>query len=140
MQKKFLDIIERKKNSQLEPIDKAIIKCYKSLESNFKDKGVITGTPIGIEEIDNVTNGFQRGDLIILAARPGMGKTAIALNFIFNAAKDLVKNKQAKKKKIVLFSLEMGKEQICRRLISLCARTESIDSNKLRNCNFSDNE
>lgn len=140
LQRNFLDIIERKKNSQLEPVDKAIIKCYKSLEANFKDKGKITGTPIGFEEIDNITNGFQKGDLIILAARPGMGKTAIALNFIYNAAKSLTKNKQSKKKKIVLFSLEMGKEQICRRLISLCAKAESIDSNKLRNCNFSDSE
>ena len=140
LQRNFLDIIERKKNSQLESIDKSIIKCYKSLEANFKDKRKITGTSIGFEEIDNITNGFQKGDLIILAARPGMGKTAIALNFIYNAAKSISKNKQGKKKKIVLFSLEMGKEQICRRLISLCAKAESIDSNKLRNCNFSEEE
>lgn len=137
LQKNFLDIIERKKNSHLEPINQVINKCLNSLELTFKNKTKITGTEIGFSAIDEITSGFQNGDLIILAARPGIGKTAISLNFIYNAAKLIMKQDKENKKKIVLFSLEMGKNQICQRLISLASH---IDSSKLRNGNLTNNE
>lgn len=99
---------------------------------NFKDKleiiknnsGKITGTTSGFGEIDEITNGFQPGDLIILAARPSLGKTALAINFLSNALKKIDKNSNDC---VVMFSLEMGTEQIMERMIcSECRIKNSI--------------
>lgn len=99
---------------------------------SFKDKieaiknnsGKITGTTSGFSEIDEITNGFQPGDLIILAARPSLGKTALAINFISNALRKIDKNSNDC---VVMFSLEMGTEQIMERMIcSECRIKNSI--------------
>ena len=99
---------------------------------NFKDKleiiknnsGKITGTTSGFGEIDEITNGFQPGDLIILAARPSLGKTALAINFLSNALKKIDKKSNDC---VVMFSLEMGTEQIMERMIcSECRIKNSI--------------
>ena len=74
-------------------------------------KGAVKGIPSGIYGIDKITNGFQKGALILIAARPGCGKTSLGMNIVNHAA---VKGG----KKCAIFSLEMSKEQLCGRLLS----------------------
>lgn len=88
----------------------------------------ITGVTSGFEQIDEFTNGFQIGDLIILAARPSIGKTALAINFILNAAESFLPN--SPNDAVVFFSLEMSKQQIIQRM---AANMAQIDGNKIRN-------
>ncbi|TZE80853.1 replicative DNA helicase [Calorimonas adulescens] len=87
-----------------------------------KNKGSISGVPSGYSDLDNKTSGFQPSDLVLIAARPSMGKTAFALNIAHNAA---IRHK----KSVAIFSLEMSKEQLTNRLI--CSEA-TIDSQKLR--------
>ncbi len=87
-----------------------------------RDKGRITGVPSGFPDLDQLTAGFQPGDLIIIAARPSMGKTALALNIAFNAA-------YGEGVPVAFFSLEMSKEQLVRRLLSAVGE---IDATRLR--------
>lgn len=94
--------------------------------------GGITGTPSGFHVIDDYTNGWQKGDLIILAARPGMGKTALALNLIVNAATDTRSPKPG-----IIFSLEMGAEQLAGRILSSMAR---VPSTNMRSADLSDKQ
>ena len=98
-------------------------KNYTKLLEVIRNRGEqLTGTSSGFSDIDEFTNGFQEGDLIILAARPSIGKTALALNFLINAAKDAKENEC-----VVMFSLEMGTEQIMERMIcSECRIKNSI--------------
>lgn len=94
------------------------------LETIKHNSGKITGTTSGFTEIDEITNGFQPGDLIILAARPSLGKTALAINFISNALKKIDKESNDC---VVMFSLEMGREQIMERMIcSDCRISNSL--------------
>ncbi|MEI8143704.1 MAG: replicative DNA helicase [Candidatus Berkelbacteria bacterium] len=95
-----------------------------------KDKGALRGVSCGFRDLDNVTAGFQKSDLIILAARPSMGKTSFALNLAENAAID-------NKVPVAVFSLEMSKEQLVDRLLSSQA---GVDSWKLRTGNLSDDD
>ncbi|MEG0469353.1 replicative DNA helicase [Amedibacillus sp. YH-ame10] len=90
----------------------------------------VTGIKTGYNDLDRITNGFQRGDLIILAARPAMGKTAFALNLALNAS---FYNPGA----IAIFSLEMPAEALMKRILSA---KSSVQSNKLRSGNIDDNE
>lgn len=92
-----------------------------------KRKGGLTGCPTGFKDLDKLTNGLQPSDLIILAGRPGMGKTAFALTLAANAA---INNG----KKVAFFSLEMGAEQLIQRI--LCSRAQ-VDMGKLRNGSLS---
>jgi len=94
-----------------------------------KEKGRITGIPSGFTDLDKMTAGFQPSDLIILAARPSMGKTALALNMAYNAA--------GKKCPVAIFSLEMSKEQLVRRLLSAIGQ---VDAANLRNAFLGDKE
>ncbi|MDI6600198.1 MAG: replicative DNA helicase [Thermoanaerobacteraceae bacterium] len=87
-----------------------------------KNKGSISGVPSGYSDLDSRTSGFQPSDLVLIAARPSMGKTAFALNIAHNAA-------VRQKKSVAIFSLEMSKEQLTNRLI--CSEA-AIDSQKLR--------
>jgi len=86
LEKKFLDITNSKKTSNINSINQITKNYQKRLEQIYTSSSEISGTPSGYEGIDRITNGFQPGDLIILAARPGVGKTALALNFLLNAA------------------------------------------------------
>ncbi len=109
----------------IELIKTAVDLYQQNLLTATNNNGELTGTTSGYEGIDEFTNGFQKGDLIILAARPSIGKTALAINFMLNAAKEIHDPKQA----IVFFSLEMSKEQIIQRMVTNLA---SIDGNLLR--------
>jgi len=86
-----------------------------------------TGLKTGFEDLDKMTSGFQRGDLIIIAARPSMGKTAFAINLAYNI---VIKYKQP----VIFFSLEMSKEQIAQRFLSL---ESSVPLSKIRNATLS---
>jgi replicative DNA helicase len=92
------------------------------IEARTVSKHAVTGIGTGYYELDDVTGGFQPGQLIVLAARPSMGKTALALNFCDHAAVDL-------KSAVLFVSLEMGRLELAERL--LCARAR-VDGNKLR--------
>lgn len=95
-----------------------------------KDTGALRGVPSGFKDLDNKTAGFQKSDLIILAARPSMGKTSFALNLAENAAIE-------EKIPVGIFSLEMSKEQLIERLLSSQA---GVDSWKLRTGNLNDDD
>ncbi|MBR3891234.1 MAG: replicative DNA helicase [Bacilli bacterium] len=92
--------------------------------------GKLTGTPSGYTDLDRITNGFQPGDLIILAARPSMGKTALALNFAMNAS---IEHNYP----VGVFSLEMPAEQLMQRMLSA---TSGVNSDKIRSFNLTDKE
>ena len=92
------------------------------MEKLAQNKGEITGIPSGFYDLDKVTTGFHENELIILAARPGMGKTAIVLNIVVNVA-------LATKKNVAVFNLEMNAEQLAMRMISSAGQ---IDGYKIR--------
>ncbi len=98
-----------------------LLTVFNQLEERAKVKGSITGINTGYKDLNRMTAGFQRSDLILLAARPAMGKTALALNIAMNAAKS--------GSSVAMFSLEMSKEQYIQRLISL---ESLVESSKLR--------
>jgi replicative DNA helicase len=98
-----------------------------TLEEKQGNKSLVTGVPMGFGHLDNLTSGLQNSDLIILAARPSMGKTALALNIARNAAVDA-------NIPVAVFSLEMSKEQLSLRM--LCAEAR-LDSSRLRGGFFS---
>jgi replicative DNA helicase len=104
-----------------------ITKSYSQrLNKIISHEDDITGTRTGFSSIDTKTNGFQSGDVIILAARPGVGKTALALNFIVNAAKDIKERseKQPNNEIVLMFSLEMSSEELCNRMVSSVSMVE----------------
>ncbi|XQP55525.1 MAG: replicative DNA helicase [Mycoplasmoidaceae bacterium] len=133
LENEFLDITQSKHADRLSPISDVANAYLDKVNKLRQRKQEITGTAVGFPTLDKITNGFQPGDLIILAARPGVGKTAIALNFINNSAEEIRENKTSEKDRVVIFSLEMGKEQLCQRLVSMNAEVEasSLRSGKM---------
>ncbi len=129
-EKTIFDIAENKSKQSVYPISKIIESNIDTLEARRGDKSLLSGVPTGYSKLDRLTSGFQRSDLVILAARPGMGKTALGLNFTRNAAVD-------GGVPVAFFSLEMSKEQLSMRL--LCAEAR-LDSASLRDGQFTDEE
>ncbi|MFH1826308.1 MAG: replicative DNA helicase [bacterium] len=109
-------------------IDSVIKGVLDKLDSLYDKKEAITGTPTGYADLDKITAGFQNADLIILAARPSVGKTALALNIAQNAA---IKHKIP----VAIFSLEMSKDQLAQRM--LCSEAE-VNAQKLKTASLSD--
>lgn len=103
-------------------ISEILKQAIENLESYLKDRSPVSGVPTGFYELDDLTNGFQNGDLVIIAGRPGMGKTAFILNVALNAIR---KTSRA----VLFFSLEMSAEQLVRRLLSAGAQ---VDQNALQ--------
>lgn len=95
-----------------------LTSVQKQLETLAENKGKISGLSSGYYEVDKITNGFHKNELIILAARPAMGKTALGLNFATNAAINSGKS-------VIIFTLEMPAEQIVMRMISSIGQIES---------------
>lgn len=120
-EKKILEITSRTENNDYESVVPILQRAFEKIERQIRFKGQANGVPSGFYDLDKITNGFQKSDFIILAARPSMGKTAFALNVAVNAAK--------KKKVVAVFSLEMSKEQLGNRLLS---SESNVDSLKLR--------
>jgi replicative DNA helicase len=123
----IFEISERKSSQSFYPLSRLIISNIETLEDNQGNKSLVTGVPMGFGLLDNLTSGLQKSDLIILAARPSMGKTALALNIARNAAVDA-------NIPVAVFSLEMSKEQLSLRM--LCAEAR-LDSSRLRGGFFS---
>jgi len=111
-------------------LEAILAESFDRLDDLHKDKQKIRGIPTGFKDIDNTLAGFQRSDLIVLAARPSMGKTALALNFAHNVA---VQANQP----VLIFSLEMSKEQLVDRLLSM---ESGVDAWALRTGNLTDTD
>lgn len=119
---KLYDVLQSKKISDMYPIKEVLAENLSRLEELMKQNGKITGVPTGFTDLDAHTTGMQPSDLILIAARPAMGKTSFALNIATNAA---VKYNVP----VAIFSLEMSKEQLANRILSSEAL---ISSEKLR--------
>jgi replicative DNA helicase len=106
----------------LEPLDQIIQNSFGSIDNLYKQSREVTGLATDFIELDRMTSGLQRGELIIIAARPSMGKTALAINIAENAA---IKSKAI----VAVFSLEMSKESLLRRML---ASQAWVDQRKLQ--------
>ncbi|MCL6428796.1 Replicative DNA helicase [Spiroplasma sp. JKS002669] len=125
-EKEIIEVSNERNSQELTPIANSIDDVVEKIEKLQKSNQTLTGVASGINNLDALTSGFQPGDFIILAARPSMGKTALALNFALNAAATLKQSNQA----VLVFSLEMPKDQLITRMISCQG---NFDAHKLRN-------
>lgn len=126
---RILEISNRKKKADFTPISDVLMDSVQNLEKMLANKGGLTGLPTGFSDLDKLTSGLQPSDFIILAARPSMGKTALALNIVQNVALRAHKKIGGEPRSVAFFSLEMSKEQLVSRM--LCAEA-NIDSQSLR--------
>ena len=129
-QKKVFDIAEKKDSKEYEPLANVLERGFLEIERLFNNRGAITGVGSGIKDLDAKTSGFQKGDMVLIAARPSMGKTTFSLNIAENAA-------LKEGKSVVIFSLEMSKEQLAYKL--LCSQA-NVDMLKLRTGNLEDDD
>lgn len=129
-EKKVFDLIQKRNSSDFVPIREVVMNAMTKIEIASRNKGVVTGIPTGFIDLDYRTAGMQPSDLILVAARPSMGKTAFVLNIAEYVA---FKQNQA----VAIFSLEMSKEQLVNRLFSLESK---VDSQHIRTGNLSDSE
>ena len=121
-EKMILEVSERKMSGDFVPIKSIIFDAFGKIEQLYASKGGITGLATGFKDLDKITSGLQPSDLILVAARPSMGKTAFTLNIASHVA---IREKKA----VAFFSLEMSKEQLVQRM--LCSEA-TIDSQRLR--------
>ena len=129
-EKKIFEVVRNRRGSEFKTIQDVLFKAQSDLEKLASLKGDITGVPSGYYDIDKLTSGFHENELIILAARPAMGKTAFALNMAVNMALNA-------KKSVALFNMEMGAEQLAMRML---ASVGQIDSGKLKTGNLEHND
>ena len=129
-EKDIFSLIQNRGSSDYVPIQEVVLNALDKIEKSSKQKGTVTGIPTGFIDLDYQLAGFQPSDLILIAARPSMGKTAFVLNVAQYVAfhEDLC---------TAIFSLEMSKEQLVNRLFSLEAK---VDAQKLRTGNLQDFE
>lgn len=121
-EKNIFSVIQQKNHGELVPIGEVAENVLSKIEKASKTKEKITGVSTGFSDLDYMTSGFQPSDLVLIAARPSMGKTALVLNMIRHVA-------MKKKRPCMIFSLEMSKEQLVNRLLSM---ESDINSQKLR--------
>jgi replicative DNA helicase len=117
-QSKVFEIQSRSNRQSYEPVRKVLHGAIKALEARFHRKQAVTGVPSGYVQFDELTAGLQPGDLVIIAARPSMGKTAFVMNCVQNAALN-------SRVPSLVFSLEMSKESLIERVLCSEARVES---------------
>lgn len=129
-EKRIFDIVQQNTTGEFVPIKQVVLNALDKIELASKTKGNVTGIPTGFIDLDYKTAGFQPSDLILVAARPSMGKTAFVLNIAQHMA--FRENVTA-----AIFSLEMSKEQLVNRLLSLESR---VDSQSIRTGNLSDED
>ena len=122
-------------SSSLIKFDDAMKQTIEMASAAYKNEGGIVGVPTGLRDLDDKLGGLHQSDLIIIAGRPSMGKTSLATNIAFNAARNIQEND--KKSSIAFFSLEMSSEQLSTRIISEQAR---IGSNDIRRGRISDEQ
>ncbi|HWR56571.1 MAG TPA: replicative DNA helicase [Negativicutes bacterium] len=129
-EKSILAISQRTTSQSFAPIKGILLETFEKIDQLYSSKGGIVGIPSGFRDLDNMTAGFQPSDLILLAARPSMGKTALCLNIAQHIA-------IREKKPVAFFSLEMSKEQLVQRM--LCAEA-GIDAHRLRTGDLRDED
>lgn len=127
-EKKILNVVKTRKGTEFRTIQDVLFKTQSDLEKLAQSKGEITGIPTGFYDFDKITSGLHANELIIIAARPAMGKTAFALNLATNMAVNA-------KKSVALFNLEMGAEQLASRMLSSVGQIEGsrIRTGRLEN-------
>ena len=125
-EKKIFELMQRKSQKGYSSIKDVLVDTFTQLEQLYNQKQHITGVPTGFADLDYKTAGLHPSDLVLVAARPAMGKSAFALNIATNAA-------VRANVPVVLFSLEMSKEQMVNRI--LCSEA-MVDSNKVRTRNY----
>lgn len=128
-EQKIFRLTQEKPQQGLVPLSETLILAFNEIENLHQDTA-LPGIPCGFYDLDAMTSGFGRSDLIIVAGRPSMGKTSFALNIACNIA-------QEEHLPVAIFSLEMSKEQLAQRLL---AGEAKIESNRLRSGRFSQNE
>jgi replicative DNA helicase len=126
----IFELAQNKARESLVHIENVLTTSWEQLEERAANKNSLTGLNTGFYDLNSFTSGLQKSDLIILAARPSMGKTALALNIAENVA-------LINRSPVAIFSLEMGKEQLVQRL--LCSRAE-IDSSRVRTGQLRDDD
>lgn len=129
-EKKIFDLMQNKNAKGYTAIKDVLVGTFSELERLYNQKGYITGIETGFTELDYKTSGFHKSDLIIIAARPAMGKSAFAINIATHAA---ISNNVP----VIIFNLEMSKEQVANRI--LCSEA-MVDSNKIRTGKIDDND
>lgn len=127
-EKKVFQIVQNRNVGDYVPIDRVVMNVMDKIESVYKAKGTVTGIATRFADLDYKTAGMQPSDLILIAARPSMGKTAFVLNMAEHMA-------FWDKKTVAIFSLEMSKEQLVNRLFSLESK---VDAQKIRTGNLTD--
>ena len=129
-EKNIFDIVQNRNNSDFVPIRQVVMNAMNMIEEASKHHGAVTGIATGFLDLDYKTAGMQPSDLILIAARPSMGKTA----FVLNIAQHVALHED---KAVAIFSLEMSKEQLVNRLLSLESK---VNSQSIRTGNMKDDE
>ena len=122
-EQRIFSITDRRVRQSLVPLRDLLKPAFEQIQSLYERKAMVTGVPSGYEDLDRLTSGFQRGDLIIIAGRPAMGKTAYAVNIAENAA---IQHSVP----VAVFSLEMSKEQLVLRMLG---SQSEVALSKIRN-------
>ena len=129
-EKQMFDTLSRRQSSSFTPVNEIVMSALNRISAASMQNSNVTGVASGFRDLDYKTSGFQPSDLILIAARPSMGKTAFALNCADHMAfRD--------NRTVAIFSLEMSKEQLINRLL---AQESNVDATKLRNGKLTDNE
>ena len=121
-EKKIFDISQERSTNDFQPINQVLTETLSMLEKLYEEKSDVTGLTTGFRDLNKKINGLQRSDLLLIAARPAMGKTAFALNLVQNAA---LKGDAS----VAVFSLEMSKEQLVQRMV---AAQSSVELKKIK--------
>ena len=129
-EKSVFELLQRRSVGEYVPIKQVVLNALERIEKASKNKGVVTGIPTGFIDLDYKLSGLQPSDLVLVAARPSMGKTAFVLNIAQHVA-------FKKEKGVAVFSLEMSKEQLVNRLFAL---ESQVDSQMLRTGNLKDSD
>lgn len=129
-EKRVFDLVQNRNNGEYVPIKQVVLNALEKIEKSSKSKGTVTGIPTGFIDLDYKTSGLQPSDLILVAARPSMGKTAFVLNIAQHVA-------FKQNRTVAIFSLEMSKEQLVNRLFSL---ESYVDAQLLRTGNLKDSD
>lgn len=129
-EKSVFELLQRRNSGEYIPIKQIVLNALERIEKAAKSKGVVTGIPTGFIDLDYKLSGLQPSDLVLIAARPSMGKTAFVLNIAQYVA-------FKKEKGVAIFSLEMSKEQLVNRLFAL---ESQVDSQALRTGNLKDSD
>ena len=129
-EKKVFELVQKRNTGDFVPIKQVVLNALDKIEMASKNAGSVTGIPTGFLDLDYKTAGLQNSDLILVAARPSMGKTAFVLNIAQHVAFKVQKS-------VAIFSLEMSKEQLVNRLFALEAQ---VDAQSLRTGNLKDSD